>query len=242
MSYSVETTGSNEAGVYLLTRSADGVTVTCRFNSCECGLSSVEDALTHIVEFQFDESYLQGFSVPEHDFGVAAFPTFYEHECCCNTQMILYDVVTCKLQGVLRNMFMESKALALLLCFQKCYATAQPSCDGCKFLTKPLEKEKILAAKEILLSKLHEPPTIPELSLLVGINQCYLKKGFKEMFGCTVYDFIQEQRMSKAKWLLATTSHSVSEVAERIGFSSVSNFSSAFKKHTGVLPSELRRG
>jgi AraC-like DNA-binding protein len=138
-------------------------------------------------------------------------------------------------------MFLESKALGLLLCFQKCNTKAQTDCASCKFLVKPLEKDKIFKAKEIILSRLNNPPTIQELSLEVGINQCYLKKGFKEMFGITVYDFVQEQRMQKAKLLLTTTNHTVSQIADQIGFSSISNFSSAFKKHTGVFPSELQK-
>ena len=104
-----------------------------------------------------------------------------------------------------------------------------------------IEKAKILKAKKIILTRLNNPPTIPELSLQIGINQCYLKKGFKEVFGTTVYDFVQEQRMLKAKLLLSTNQFSVSEVADQIGFSSTSNFSSAFKKYVGVFPSELQQ-
>ncbi|MDQ6609353.1 MAG: helix-turn-helix transcriptional regulator, partial [Bacteroidota bacterium] len=145
----------------------------------------------------------------------------------------------CKLEGAFRNMFLESKALSLLLCFQKCNTTNQPDCGSCKFLANPIEKEKIIKAIEIILSRLNHPPTIPELSIQIGINQCYLKKGFKELFGTTVYDFVQEQRMLKAKMLLSTTALSVSQVADTIGFSSASNFSGAFKKYAGVFPSEL---
>ena len=107
--------------------------------------------------------------------------------------------------------------------------------------TKPTEKEKIFKVKEIILNSLNNPPTIQEISLSIGMNQCYLKKGFKEIFGTTVYEFVQEQRMLKAKLLLSTTDSTVSQVADCIGFSSPSNFSLAFKKFTGVFPSELRQ-
>lgn len=154
--------------------------------------------------------------------------------------MILHDILNCKFPGVFRNMYLESKALALLLCFQKCHAANPIDCVSCKFLTKPVEREKILKAKEIILNTLNNPPTIPELSLQIGINQCYLKKGFKEIFGMTVYDFVQEQRMLKAKLLLKQNKYSVSQVADQIGFSSTSSFSNAFKKYAGVFPSELQ--
>ena len=164
-----------------------------------------------------------------------------QHDLCPNTQMILHELINCKLLHPLRNMFLESKALSLLLCFQKCYSANENDCASCKFLTKPVEKEKILKAKYIILKQLATPPTIQELSVEIGINQCYLKRGFKEVFGTTIYDFIQEQRMLKAKMLLSTNSLSVSQVAEEIGFSSKSNFSTAFKKYTGIFPSELQK-
>lgn len=145
------------------------------------------------------------------------------------------------MHGAYRQMFLESKALALLLCFQACRNKSQSECSACKFLVKPVDKEKVYKARELILSRLNNPLTIPELSLEVGINQCYLKKGFKEIFGTTVYDFVQQQRMLKAKLLLTTTSFSVARIADEIGFSSMSNFSSAFKKYTGIFPSELRK-
>jgi AraC-like DNA-binding protein len=223
-----------------LMRDSEKVAMTFHFSESGCGLAFADMPVSYDMEFVFNLEYLKNFSSSD-DFDWNQFPEFQYHEVCCTTQMILHDIINCKLQGMFRNMFIESKALALLLCFQKCNIQAQPDCASCKFLNKPLEKDKIVKAKEILLSRLNNPPTIPELSMQIGTNQCYLKKGFKELFGTTVHDFIQEQRMLKAKLLLTTTDHSVSEVAEEIGFSSVSNFSSAFKRLTGVFPSELQK-
>ena len=73
----------------------------------------------------------------------------------------------------------------------------------------------------------------------VAINECYLKKGFKEMFGTTIFDFYQNQRMEHARYLLYEKGLSVSEVSLLLGYSSISHFSTAFKKHTGLKPCEL---
>ncbi|HKR07363.1 MAG TPA: AraC family transcriptional regulator [Bacteroidia bacterium] len=219
-----------------LKRYTDNIVLTCEFSGLDCSLTLENTPFSYDIEFTFHHNYLKSFS---SDFNINQFPEHQQHDICCNTQMILHDIINCKLQGAFRNMFLESKALSLLLCFQKCNAANQTACASCKFLTNKIEKEKILKAKEIILSTLNNPPTIPELSLQIGINQCYLKKGFKELFGTTVYDFVQEQRMLKAKMLLSTTGCTVSQVADQIGFSSASNFSSAFKKYSGVFPSEL---
>ena len=199
-----------------------------------------ESSLICNLEFKFEKKYLDLYS-DNNKLIFELFPEFLIHEPCCNTQMIVHEIINCKLDGIFRNIFLESKALSLLLDFYKSCSANQTDCDNCKFLTKPLEKEKIFKAKDIILNNLNNPPTISKLSLMIGINQCYLKKGFKELFGTTVYDFIQEQRMLKAKFLLTTTELTISQIADVIGFSTNSNFSSAFKKHTGVYPREFQQ-
>ncbi len=221
-----------------LTRKADSIILSCQFSDLNCNISFIDNPDSYHLEFRFHHDYLKSFSP---DFDLNQYPENQQHDICCNTQMILHDIINCNLQGAFRNMFLESKALSLLLCFQKCNAISSINCSSCKFLSKPIEKEKIFKAKEIILNSLNNPPTIPELSLLIGINQCYLKKGFKELFGTTVYDFVQEQRMLKAKLLLSTTGFTVTQVADKIGFSSASNFSTAFKKFAGVFPSEFQQ-
>src|SRR6201996_2966289 len=110
---------------------------------------------------------------------------------------------------------------------------------SCKFLCNETDRGKIVKAREILLQQLGEPLTIKELSRKVAINECYLKKGFKEMFGATIFDFYQSQRMEHARYLLYEKGLSVTEVSVMLGYSSISHFSTAFKKHTGLKPCEL---
>ncbi|MEO8148925.1 MAG: AraC family transcriptional regulator [Bacteroidia bacterium] len=237
--YNIKTLYVKRANNSLLKKHADSISLFCEFSGFDCSFAFGDTAISYDIEFIFYHEYLESFS-PVQSFDLDQLPE-QQHEVCCNTQMILHEIINCKLQGAFRNMFLESKALSLLLCFQKCSTANQTDCASCKFLTKPVEKEKILKAKEIILSRLNNPPTIPELSIETGINQCYLKKGFKELFGSTVYDFVQEQRMLKAKLLLKTTDLTLSQVAEQIGFSGTGNFSSAFKKFTGIFPSELQQ-
>ncbi len=108
-----------------------------------------------------------------------------------------------------------------------------------KFLDNADDREKIAKARDILLQHISEPLTIKALSRKVAINECYLKKGFKEMYGTTIFDFFQSQRMEHAKYLLYEKSLSVTDVSSLLGYSSISHFSTAFKKHTGLKPCEL---
>ena len=241
LTYSLRTLESSKESHCSLTRSSDKLILRCQFAPQDCNISLNDSLTTYELKFDFHNEFLEVYS---NDFGALdldQFTLFSHKEICCNTQMVLHDIVKCKYSGILKSMFLESKALSLLLGFQNEQNALQAFCNSCKFLSKPIEKDKILKAKEIILSTLDKPYTIPELAMIIGINQCYLKKGFKELFGKTVYDFVQEQRMMKARLLLTTTTLSVSQVADQIGFSSQSNFSAAFKKHTGVFPSDLQR-
>lgn len=232
--YSIKTVNTESDNISILTRHKDEIILLYNYSPNDCGDDISISSTYQQIKFTFHNLFLNTFSP---DFDLAVFPASMQQEICCNTQIILHDIINCNFNDAFKNMFFESKALSLLLCFQKSNAQIQDGCTSCKFLTNQVEKDKIQKAKEIILTRLHNPPTIPELSLQIGINQCYLKKGFKEIFGSTIYDFVQEQRMSKAKMLLTTSQLSVSQVADKIGFSSTGNFSNAFKKFTGIYPS-----
>lgn len=189
-----------------------------------------------ILTFKFSKEYLKAF---DGDYNLLL-PIEREKDICCSTMLILHEIFNSKRTGLQRSLFMESKAIDLLLCFVRCSSAEINSCDSCKFLNNPYEKEKIIQARDILLRDIQLPPTIPQLASQVGINQCYLKKGFKEVFNTTIFAFIQEHRISRAKLLLTTTQNSIADIASEVGFSNTSNFTNSFKTFTGVLPSDLR--
>ena len=70
-------------------------------------------------------------------------------------------------------------------------------------------------------------------------NDVFIGEGFKELFGTTIFDFYQSQRMEHARYLLYEKGLSVTDVSMLLGYSSISHFSTAFKKHTGLKPCEL---
>lgn len=189
----------------------------------------------HHFIFVFEKKYL-------HTFG--ALPPLRHYtasEPCCKSLLILQELAAHPLDHTLSNMWLHAKALELLVLYAaNCDATDNNKCFNCKFLNLPDEREKIMAAKKILLHQLQHPPTIAELSLRVGINQCYLKKGFKELFQTTILGFIQEQRIAKAKILLHDRSLSIADIAEALGYANTSNFTNWFKNATGFVPTELR--
>lgn len=93
-------------------------------------------------------------------------------------------------------------------------------------------------ARTILLKDLLYGYTIPQLAQKVGTNEKKLKVGFRELFGSTIHDFVMENRMAKAKQLLAERELSIAEIASRTGYNSISYFSQAFKRTFNQPPSQ----
>jgi AraC family transcriptional regulator len=159
---------------------------------------------------------------------------------CGRTRLVLETLLNHSFTDSLENIFVNAQSQMLLLYSLECMV-GEKEVEGfqCKFLANEADREKIVKAREILLSQIGEPLTIKALSRKVAINECYLKKGFKEMFGTTIFDFYQGQRMEHARYLLYEKGLSVTEVSVMLGYSSISHFSTAFKKHTGLKPCEL---
>ena len=159
---------------------------------------------------------------------------------CGRTRMVLETLLNHSYTDSLENIFINAQSQMLLLYSLECML-GEKEVEGfqCKFLANESDREKIVKAREVLLQHIGEPLTIKELSRKVAINECYLKKGFKEMFGTTIFDFYQSQRMEHARYLLYEKGLSVTEVSVMLGYSSISHFSTAFKKHTGIKPCEL---
>ncbi|MEO6831078.1 MAG: AraC family transcriptional regulator [Chitinophagaceae bacterium] len=110
---------------------------------------------------------------------------------------------------------------------------------ACRFLAYESEREKIHQARAYLDEHFDEKLSIKELARKVAMNECYLKKGFKTITGHTIHDYIAARRIGKARHLLQVEHKSVTEVSVALGYSSISHFSTAFKKATGLKPCEL---
>lgn len=159
---------------------------------------------------------------------------------CSKSRVVLESMLNNTHSGALENIFINAQVQMLLLYSLDCLAGEKEITSlQCKFLNNDADREKITRARELLIEHIGEPITIKELSRKVAMNECYLKKGFKEMFGTTIFDFYQSQRMEHAKYLLYEKGLSVTEVSMILGYSSISHFSTAFKKHTGLKPCEL---
>ncbi|MBO3098339.1 helix-turn-helix transcriptional regulator [Gelidibacter pelagius] len=99
------------------------------------------------------------------------------------------------------------------------------------------EYEKLEAAKAYLTLHFDHPPTAKQLSRIVFLNELKLKQGFKQLYNTSIYAYVIKLKMEKAEIMLAEK-HTVQEMAEILGYKSVSHFISTFKKTFGYTPKQ----
>jgi AraC-like DNA-binding protein len=104
---------------------------------------------------------------------------------------------------------------------------------------RPRDVNGIYEARDYLTQHYRNPPKIPELARMVGLNQTKLKAGFREVTKLTIYSYITKCRMERAADLLLNGNYGIAEVAYEVGYDYPANFTSAFKKFYGKLPRSL---
>ncbi|WP_437921842.1 helix-turn-helix transcriptional regulator [Sphingobacterium sp. LRF_L2] len=96
-------------------------------------------------------------------------------------------------------------------------------------------------AKRILDHDVVNPPSISELSILLGTNENYLKKYFKLCYQTTIYGYLTSVRMQRAKEMLQQGERPINEISRFLGYNSHAHFSASFKKHFGIKPKILHK-
>lgn len=152
-------------------------------------------------------------------------------------QSVINEIIHCPYTDNLKDLFLLSKSIELLVLQAELYEEDK----GPVHVKSRQDKDKLIAAKEIITDRIDSPPSLNELAKLVALNEYQLKRGFKELFGTTVFGHIHQLRMDLAKRLLLGTSKTAKEIAYETGYSSPQHFSKAFKREFGVPPQSIRK-
>ena len=148
---------------------------------------------------------------------------------------VLQQIFHCPYQGMVKRMYLESKVIELTALVLDHEITIQQG-KAKKPVLKPEQLERVHHAKEILLRDLINPPSLGELARQSGLNDLLLRQGFRQAFGTTVFGTLKSYRLELAKQLLTERDLSVREVANRVGYASVSSFSRAFEHQFRIRP------
>ena len=167
----------------------------------------------------------------------------YYYNCIGTTtvamQTVLHQILHYPFGGITKKIYLESKVwelMALLVEEEQKRHQDKPSA----FTLRPEDIDRIHHAKEILTKQINYPPSLLDLARQVGLNDCTLKRGFREVFGTTAFGYLHDYRLEQARQLLLENRLNISVIAERVGFSSCGSLSRAFRKKYGVTSKQYQ--
>ena len=148
--------------------------------------------------------------------------------------VILSQIMNYSLHPSIKELYIKGKVYELIaLYFNK---SDDADIEQCPFLVNEDNVKRIRDAKEIMISRMAEPPTLNELSEEIGLSLKKLKEGFKQIYGDSVYSFLFDYKMEYARKILESGEYNVNEVGLKVGYSTASHFIAAFKKKYGTTP------
>ncbi len=154
--------------------------------------------------------------------------------------VVLSQMMSYNLHPSIKELYIKGKVYELIsLYFNK---SADADMEQCPFLVDEDNVQRIRKAKEIMISRMAEPPTLSELSEEIGLSLKKLKEGFKQIYGDSVFSFLFDYKMEYARKMLETGKHNVNEVGLKVGYSTSSHFIAAFKKKYGTTPKKYLMG
>lgn len=96
--------------------------------------------------------------------------------------------------------------------------------------------------QKILSDRLSDPPSLDELARMMGTNRRRLNEAFQSLCGQPVFSWLREERLRRAYAIVVNSDTSVTVIGDMLGYSSVANFTKAFRDRFGYSPRELRAG
>ena len=147
--------------------------------------------------------------------------------------IVLNQIFDYKLHANLERLYTKGKIYELLSLY---FNLAEGDNEACPFLEDEENVVKIKKAKEIIISRMAEPPSLNELANEIGLSLKKLKDGFKHIYGETVFNFLLDYKLDYSRKLLLTKKHNVAEISSLIGYSTSSHYIAAFKKKFGTTP------
>ena len=139
--------------------------------------------------------------------------------------------------GIGAKLFYEAKvAEAVSLVFERFHQSS--------FTQKHLSKkdvEQLHTVTSYINNHAAFPLSLEQLSKIACMGTTKLKQTFKQINGCTITEYIQQQRMGQAEFLLSHTDLSIAQISQTVGYTNPSRFAELFQRNVGILPGEYRK-
>jgi AraC family transcriptional regulator len=144
----------------------------------------------------------------------------------------------CKM-GKLNRLFADSLTTVLVTHLLRTYGANPEVASDVKGGLGPARERRI---REHIEKSLEETLSIHALAEVVGMSAHYFADMFRQSTGFTPHQYVSHRRVARAQELLSNAELALAEVAYQCGFTSQSQFTTLFRRFTGVTPGRFRAG
>ena len=153
---------------------------------------------------------------------------------------VIVEILHCKFHGMFKKTYLEAKVIELLnLQIDQFNNDYKPSLSNFKLSQEDVDK--LYYIKELIHKSPGADYSLMQLAKIAGFNDFKLKKGFKQLFGNTVFGYITNMRMQRSYELLQEGKHSITHIAYLMGYKYPHHFTKAFKMKFGFTPKNLKK-
>jgi AraC family transcriptional regulator len=136
------------------------------------------------------------------------------------------------------KLYMQSVAAITAVHLRRRYSSNARTSRDYRGGLGPLRERRLRAYID---ESLGESLSLDDLAKVAQVSPNYLISLFRQSMGLTPHQYLLQQRIARAKHLLADSRRSFSEIAAACGFLDGSQFSTVFRKYTGGTPTEYRQ-
>lgn len=140
-------------------------------------------------------------------------------------------------QGAGQTLAMDHLSQWLLLQIVSRHSTVQQAEPE---VTGQLSRRYRCLLEERIDGELDQPLTLAGMAAWVNLSPYHFARLFRATFGCAPYQYVQEQRLIRAKAQLRHPASKITAIALACGFNDASQFSRAFRKRYGITPTAYR--
>lgn len=140
--------------------------------------------------------------------------------------------------GIGSNLLIDSLKTTLTIHLLRNYCTTLPRLSS---YADGLSAAKLKLIQDYIKTHLERDLKLTELSSLIQISPYHFLRLFKKSLGITPHQYILQQRIERAKYLLKSSTLDISEIAFKVGFCDSSHLARCFKSSLGKTPSQWRQ-
>ena len=164
---------------------------------------------------------------------------FHKSSASAGVHAVARQVLDCPHIGALRPLYLEAKALELLVAILDQFQghDGRRECAACP---RTGAERRLLDARNILIGELQAPPSLEELARRIGMSTSAMTAGFRRLFGQSIVEFLQERRLEHAFMALRDGQMTIAQAAYSAGYSRA-HFSTLFRRRFGITPGDVVR-